>query len=244
MIATTIGCMFGAMKTIGSRIAAARERKGLNQSQLSRLLGVRPQSVQAWEADRNTPRPKRLGLIAAALDVTVSALVDGIGNEAAPLVLTGPADQGKDARRAAYLKEGEVLIRKYELPDMVKEAMPPDYVDLVRNITVCVRQLDGLGLKYSDLANLSIITAWDQSMEDTIHDKDLVLIDRGVNEYIGDGIYLITWAGHLFLKRLQLAGADRLELIADSSAHRTRTVAMGEVRIHARVVLVWKASRP
>lgn len=76
MLATTLGCMFPPMETIGSRIAAARENKGLNQSELARRLGVRPQSVQAWEADKNTPRPRRLADIAAALGVDVGSLVD------------------------------------------------------------------------------------------------------------------------------------------------------------------------
>jgi transcriptional regulator with XRE-family HTH domain len=243
MIVTTIGCMVGAMKTIGSRIAAARERKGLNQSQLSTLVGVRPQSVQAWEADRNTPRPKRLGVIAAALDVTVSALVDGIGDQAALPSLTNLAGQGTAARRAAYLQDGELLIQRYKLPDMVKEEMPSGYVDLVSDITICIRQLDGLGLKYSAPANLSIITAWDQSMESTIHDKDLVLIDRGVDQYAGDGIYLIAWAGHLFIRRLQLAGTDKLELIADSPTHKDRVAQAGKVGVHAKALLVWKAGK-
>ncbi|WP_161490978.1 XRE family transcriptional regulator [Pseudomonas sp. TCU-HL1] len=231
------------MKTIGSRIAAARERKGINQSALSRLVGVKPQSVQAWEADRNTPRPKRLSLIAAALDVSVSALVDGIEVETNSSYQASLAGQAKEARRAAYLKDGEILIQKYELASMVKEEMPTDYVDLVSDLTVGIRQLDGLGIKYSDPTNLSIITAWDQSMASTIHDKDFVLIDRGINQYAGDGVYLIAWAGYLLIRRLQLAGTDKLELVADSPTHKSRVVPAGKIVVHARALLVWKAGK-
>ncbi|MNP51832.1 Peptidase S24-like protein [compost metagenome] len=126
---------------------------------------------------------------------------------------------------------------------MVKEEMPPDYVNLVSELTVCIRQLDGLGLKYSDPTNLSIITAWDQSMVSTIHDKDLVLIDRGVNQYAGDGIYLLAWAGHLFIRRLQLAGTDKLELVAHSPTHKDRVAQAGKVDVHAKALLVWKAGK-
>ncbi|WP_280364852.1 LexA family transcriptional regulator [Pseudomonas sp. BN411] len=231
------------MKTIGSRIAAARIRKGINQSALSRLVGVKPQSVQAWEADRNTPRPKRLGQIAAALDVSVSDLVDGSGVDAESRPRPSLEKQAKNVRRASYPKDGEILIQRYELPDILQEQTPTDYIDLVNDITVGIRELDGLGLKYSDPANLSIITAWDQSMEGTIHDKDLLLIDRGVNQYVGDGIYLVAWAEHLFIRRLQLAGTDKLELIADSPTHKDRVVPAGKVAIHAKALLVWKAGK-
>lgn len=75
MLATTHSCMFSGMEKIGSRITAAREKKGLNQSELGRLLGVSPQSVQAWESDKNVPRPRRLADIAAALNLDLGDLL-------------------------------------------------------------------------------------------------------------------------------------------------------------------------
>ncbi|WP_280282101.1 helix-turn-helix domain-containing protein [Pseudomonas sp. BN415] len=230
------------MKTIGSRIAAARERKGLNQSELGRLVGVTPQSVQAWESDKNVPRPKRLRAIASALDISVSALVDE-GE-----VHWGASSRNdvisSDTSSTPYSKKDEILIQKYDLTtNAIRESAPKDYVELVSDITVCKQPLDGLGLRYSAPENLSVITAWDQSMESTISEKDLVLIDHGINQYVGDGIYLISWAGHLFLKRVQLAGSEQLELTADNPAHKGRVVPKDEVIFHAKSLLVWKATK-
>lgn len=70
------------MKTIGKRIAAAREAVGLNQSELARALSVKPQSVQAWEADKNVPRPKKLEAIAAILKTSISHLMGESGSAA------------------------------------------------------------------------------------------------------------------------------------------------------------------
>ncbi|MEE5120423.1 XRE family transcriptional regulator [Pseudomonas alliivorans] len=75
MMLTTSGCILRRMKTTGSRIAASREQKGMNQSELARRLNVTPQSVQAWESDRNVPRPQRLKAIADVLQVSLSYLV-------------------------------------------------------------------------------------------------------------------------------------------------------------------------
>ncbi|MGH8603902.1 MAG: helix-turn-helix transcriptional regulator [Gammaproteobacteria bacterium] len=44
--------------SIGKRIAEARARRGWTQSELARQVGVRPQSVQLWEADETGPQPK------------------------------------------------------------------------------------------------------------------------------------------------------------------------------------------
>ena len=44
---------------IASNIAEARKRSGLNQSELARRLGIRPQSVQQWEKGTATPKLNR-----------------------------------------------------------------------------------------------------------------------------------------------------------------------------------------
>lgn len=75
----------GGMKTIANRIAEAREAKGLNQSELGRLLGLTPQSVQAWEAGRSSPRGARLEMLAKALGTTVDYLVTGATMQIASL---------------------------------------------------------------------------------------------------------------------------------------------------------------
>ena len=51
-------------------IAEARERLGINQSELARRLNVTPQAVQAWESGKSVPRPKKLVEIAEALNIS------------------------------------------------------------------------------------------------------------------------------------------------------------------------------
>ncbi|WP_449432322.1 XRE family transcriptional regulator [Pseudomonas putida] len=81
MLSTTAGCTLPRMKTTGSRIAASREKIGMNQSELGRALKVSPQSVQAWESDKNVPRPQRLRAIADTLGVTVAYLMGETGSD-------------------------------------------------------------------------------------------------------------------------------------------------------------------
>lgn len=62
------------MYFIAKNIIAARESKGLNQSELARLLGITPQAVQKWEQGKSIPKGKRLEALAAALGVPVTEL--------------------------------------------------------------------------------------------------------------------------------------------------------------------------
>ena len=61
--------------SIGTNIAAARRAKRLTQEQLAERLEVTFQTVSAWERDEYLPETKKLPALAAALDVSLDALL-------------------------------------------------------------------------------------------------------------------------------------------------------------------------
>ena len=65
--------------TLGDRLALARERQGLTQSQLARRLGLRVQTIRNWEADRSEPRANKLQMLAGFLNVSMVWLMTGEG---------------------------------------------------------------------------------------------------------------------------------------------------------------------
>lgn len=70
---------FGMTGTLSDRIRQARERKGWNQSDLARHMGVSPQTVQQWEKGGGVRPDKQLRL-ASVLGVTPDWLL--LGREA------------------------------------------------------------------------------------------------------------------------------------------------------------------
>lgn len=146
--------------------------------------------------------------------------------------------------RAARLQDGDILIPQYDVrASMGHGQVPADYVEFVRNVVVNGLQLEKLGLEYTSPANLSIITGWGQSMAGTIDDKDPVIVDRGITEFNGDGVYVLTWDNMIYIKRLQKADADNFDMISDNEKHKDRVVPVGDVTIHARVLYVWKGQK-
>ncbi|WP_050931743.1 helix-turn-helix domain-containing protein [Aestuariivita boseongensis] len=65
--------------TFGDRVAGAREAAGLSQSKLARTLGVRKDTVVAWEEDRSEPRANKLSAMAGVLNVSIMWLLTGEG---------------------------------------------------------------------------------------------------------------------------------------------------------------------
>ncbi|PIP96625.1 MAG: transcriptional regulator [Rhodobacterales bacterium CG18_big_fil_WC_8_21_14_2_50_71_9] len=84
-----------AAATFGDRMAAARDRLGLTQAQLAQRIGVKAQTIAAWEQDRAEPRANRLQMLAGMLNVSMVWLMTGAGE--------GVAAPGAEPRDAALL---------------------------------------------------------------------------------------------------------------------------------------------
>ncbi|MBP0047675.1 S24 family peptidase [Marinobacterium sp. AK62] len=142
------------------------------------------------------------------------------------------------------LKDGEIAIPQFDVrAAMGAGQVAPDYVETIRHLTLHQGYLSTLGVRYTQPGNLAIVTGHGQSMEGTINDGDPVIIDRGVQSFIGDGIYLLTWNDLLFIKRLQMVSATEVEMISDNPKHKDRVVKLDELTIHAKVLLAWNARK-
>ena len=140
--------------------------------------------------------------------------------------------------------KGEILIPQYDIrASMGHGQVAPDYAEVVRNVIVKESYLQENGITFTSPAHLAMITGWGQSMEGTINDKDPLIVDRGINEFVGDGIYVLTWNDHLYIKRLQMVDKETIELISDNPKHKDREVPLKDVTIHARVLLIWNAKK-
>lgn len=65
--------------TLGGRIWRARDAINLSAKDLADRLGVRTDTISAWERDRSEPRTNRLFMLAGVLGVSPAWLIAGIG---------------------------------------------------------------------------------------------------------------------------------------------------------------------
>ena len=66
--------------TLGGRLIFAREAQKLSTAQLARRIGVKTESLSAWENDRSEPRANKLVSLAGVLNVTPTWLLCGTGD--------------------------------------------------------------------------------------------------------------------------------------------------------------------
>ncbi len=65
--------------TYGDRIAGAREQAGMSQEEFAERLGVKLETLKAWEEDLSEPRGNKLPRMAGLLNVSLSWLLVGEG---------------------------------------------------------------------------------------------------------------------------------------------------------------------
>jgi len=65
-----------ASESVGTRIRAVRQARGLSQTQLAVMIGITEQSVAKIERGKFRPSASTLARLAAVLDVALAELTD------------------------------------------------------------------------------------------------------------------------------------------------------------------------
>lgn len=70
--------------TFGDRVADARAQSGVSQEQLALRLGIKLNTLKAWEDDISEPRGNKLSTLAGCLNVSIMWLLNGEGDGISP----------------------------------------------------------------------------------------------------------------------------------------------------------------
>lgn len=207
------------MKSLAEIIAESRKNAGLNQSELARRLNITPQSVQAWESGRATPRPAALSPLAKILGiepaVLIAAILDNEPGETREKTLRLIRQAYDD--RSAELESGsekEISILDEETRLGEGEIYAPFLIEVELSAgsgRTAIEQSSNSKLRFdrATLHKLGVqhdkvvcVTVHGDSMSPILPDGSTVGVDTG-STIIRDGkIYAINQTGHLRVKTL------------------------------------------
>lgn len=225
---------------IGERLAAEMERLSLSEGELGRRSGVNQPTIhRIITGDSKNPRQDNVEKIAKALGVTSDWLWRGGDREKVSNIVLANFASGKN--------KGDIDIPQYDVVGSMGpgQVVPSDYIETIRNITVRQEYLREQGVNFSKAENLAVVTGFGESMEKTFTSGDPLIIDKGVNEVVVDGVYLFSLDGVLYIKRLQRL-PKMLRMISDNDAFPPYDIKGAELdllRIHARVLLAWNSRK-
>ena len=174
------------------------------------------------------------------------ARVKGLSSEVRDRIVAA-ADGSSNVLDVDFFQPGqvgdEVWIAHYDVRGaMGGGEVPHDYPEMLQDVRVSPKHLREMGVEFKEHFHLKMVTGWGQSMAPTIKHRDPLLVDVTIREFSGDGIYLFSWQGHLYIKRLQIIDEEHFEMISDNDKHGTRKIRKDETYIQARVLLVWNAN--
>lgn len=221
---------------------------------LSRLLEVPIEKFSRRLANEisgltsSTERAEAPAQSASAADMVRQMLAKqgkGLSEEARSRLLAAAEEPGNvitvDFSRPGQVGD-EVWIAHYDVrAAMGGGQVPHDYPEMLQDVRVSPKHLREMGVEFIEHFHLKMVTGWGQSMAPTIKHRDPLLVDISIREFVGDGIYLFSWDGHLYIKRLQRMGNDRYKMISDNTNHPPEPIRADETYIQARVLLVWNA---
>ncbi|MCQ3014847.1 helix-turn-helix domain-containing protein [Pseudomonas tremae] len=259
--ATDISRLTGVSKaTVSFWVSGTNGAKGKNLLALAKALKCSPDWLSEGSGsaiDVTTTEPK-FGSTSAELVAHMLATKAGknLSEKVRERMLAAAAELESDSTAesdqtllpASYAnlrpRKEEILIPQYDVRGAMGHGqVPADYNEAVRNLVVREDILREKGVSYSSPSALAMITGWGQSMEGTINDKDLVIVDRGINEFIGEGIYLLTWHQELYIKRMMRLNEDHYRLISDNQHYENQTARIDDVAIHAKVLFIWNGRK-
>ena len=214
------------MATLSERLTSLMNEKGISQAELARLIGIKQPSVFKILSGE-TRNPKNILEIAAALNVDPHWLKTGEGDpDPSYRIVEVSEPQNPNTVRIDILDvEASAGNGAYLSP--TEQGLLSQEFDLT-----FFRQQFGR----ADAKHLKLITVKGDSMAPTLESGDLLYVDISENYFAADGLYVFTFDGQTFIKRLQKVGKEML-VISDNPTYKEWTFTQDDdVFIHGRVV--------
>lgn len=214
------------MTTLSERLTSLMNEKGISQAELARLIGIKQPSVFKI-LNGETRNPKKILEIATALNVDPHWLKTGEGDpDPSYRIVEVSEPQNPNTVRVDILDvEASAGNGAYLSP--TEQGLLSQEFDLT-----FFRQQFGR----ADAKHLKLITVKGDSMAPTLESGDLLYVDISENYFAADGLYVFTFDGQTFIKRLQKVGKEML-VISDNPTYKEWTFTQDDdVFIHGRVV--------
>lgn len=235
--------------TVGGRLTAEREgRLRLSQEKFGSLLGVSREMVGKYERDQAMPGGEVLQRL-AELGADVLYVLTGrpILHNSGPLRSSagGTMDiAGVHSNSMSLDSRGDdfILVPRYDVRASAGHGALVSSEQVVDHLAFREEWVrNALGVAQKDLA---LITVKGDSMEPTLSNEDLILIDMRANSIGDNSIYVIRNDGQLLVKRVQRKLDGTIIIKSDNAAYDPETIdakAGTKLKVVGRVV--WAGRR-
>jgi phage repressor protein C with HTH and peptisase S24 domain len=211
----------------------------------AKKCGIAESLIRKYLAGESLPGLDKLITIAAASDVSVEWLATGEG----PMKRGDKRGHG-ESREEATEYRGErdllpadeyVLVPRY---DVTASAGPGALVQSEQVVDHLAFKRDWVKRLGLEAGQLALITAKGDSMEPTIRDGYLLLVDLRQHQATADAIYILRFDHELIAKRLQRLFTGEVKIKSDNPAYDEQLVPVDQVnKLNIVGKVVWGGGR-
>lgn len=201
---------------LAERLKSIRQLSNVSQEQFASIIGVSKKAYWNYESGkRNIPTDILLN-IARLYQINTNWLFTGKGR----MLLT--ENTIDDIAKDIVDKNAETLEYIHINPSCGSGTICVDEPEITP-ITLGTELIKNV-LKIANPKNLKIFKASGDSMEPTIYNDDILIVDIGNKDYINGGVFIINKNNDFFCKRLQLKINGNLDIISDNSKYQVETI--------------------
>ena len=213
---------------LAERLKDIRQLNNVSQEQFASIIGVSKKAYWNYESgNRNIPTGILLN-VARLYRINPNWLFTGKGE----MLLT--KETIDDVSKAITETNAETLEYIHINPSCGSGTICVDEPEITP-ITLGTELIKNV-LKIANPKNLKIFKASGDSMEPTIYNEDILIVDIGNKDYINGGIFIINKNNDFFCKRLQLKINGDLDIISDNSKYQVETIKRGNDYIDLTIV--------
>ena len=220
------------MTGLPSTIKRLRKAKGLTQSNLAEIVGVKFQSVQKWESGDSRPSSDKLPALANALGISVDELVNTNLNERVQgVILTDNVASIRPSSSISYV----------QIPFLSAKAQADPSKMIVENSSLNLTETYPVYAPHITLGEKHItIELVGDSMEPEIKNGAIILAERigeADMKYETGGVYAVFYANRFAIRRIktnEIGQSGTLTLWSDNERY-------GHITIDSKdIISMWK----
>ncbi|MDR1367228.1 MAG: helix-turn-helix domain-containing protein [Candidatus Accumulibacter sp.] len=218
---------------------AAKILQGIEgQTNLAKLLGLSPQTVNNWESRGLSTR----GMILAQEEIGCSAVWIKTGKGEMSVENSRTLTLNRPQRGLPYFKDSMVLNQFDTDGGMGSGLILRDQPGIIQSWSVSREWLNKNVKSHTGASNLCIVTGFGDSMKPMFNPGDPLIVDTGINAVEFDAIYFFRVEKEGFIKRLQRIPGQGLRALSANREYESWTIAPDmDFEVFGRVLKVWRS---
>ena len=205
----------------GKRLRLVRHNLGISQKELSERIGIKMQKLADMESGRVRVPVEVADFLYVNFSIDFRWLLTG----------NGQMEKNTEVKEAPPSQEQSDCCR---IPMIgARGSYQPEGIE-----GYCLFRREWVKQIVSKPENAFLLTVTGNSMEPSIHSKDLVMIDTGRTSIYEGGLFALRMDDTIMAKRLSLRPGDRIMVISDNREYASYEAARKDIQVIAQVVWV------